>query len=56
MRDFDQHLIAGRGSQPVIQRLEAIHVEQQERVMEVAIPLCAVEAALQAIEEETAIG
>ena len=52
---FDKHLIASRGSHGVIEGLEGVQIEEQERVMEVAIPLCAGKAALQAIEEEAAI-
>ena len=52
---FDEHLIASCGSQSVIKGLEGVQIEEQERVMKVAIPLRAGTAALQAIEEEAAI-
>lgn len=55
VRGVDEHLIAGRGSHGVIKGLASVQIEEQERVMEVAIPLCAGKAALQAIEEEAAI-
>jgi hypothetical protein len=47
--------IASCGSHGVIKGPEGVQIEEQERVMEVAIPLCAGKAALQAIEEEAAI-
>jgi hypothetical protein len=39
VRGFNKHLIANCGSQSVIKGLEGVQIEEQERVMEVAVPL-----------------
>jgi hypothetical protein len=56
IRGFHEHPIPGSGAQRVIERFERVQIEEQQRVLETAIPLPACEAALQAIEEEAAIG
>jgi hypothetical protein len=55
VRGFDKDLIASGGSHGVIKGLEGVQIEEQERVMEVALPLCAGKAALHAIEKQAAI-
>lgn len=53
--DFDQDLISSGGPHRVIEGLEGVDINQQQRVAEVRVPLRLREAALEAIEEEAAI-